>query len=370
MGLAGVTWFAGSFWPGLLFLHRGPLVHLHLSYPTGPSALVARRGDRRRQLRRRDLRAARPQRHRDASRSPCSSPASPRAASSVPRERLAVRTVPALFAALAFAGVLGARRASTGSPAGTPTPAVLWAYDVAVAGAVILLLVDLLRGRWADAVVTDLVVDLGSRADTGTLRDALGRALGDPSLVLGYWLSDEARYVDDAGRPVDIAQPGPGRVVTADRTRRSPGRGARARRRRPPGPRARRRRRRRGPARRVQRPPAGRHSGTGASSSPRRDVGSSRPATPNGNTSSGICATGSSAGCRRWPHSSRVSATTSTDRPASLLDELDEELDRTRAELDDLARGIHPRALTERRARRSARRAHDALATAGQTHRH
>src|SRR5918994_7328410 len=35
MGLAGLTWFAGNFWPSLLFLHRGPLVHLHLSYPTG-----------------------------------------------------------------------------------------------------------------------------------------------------------------------------------------------------------------------------------------------------------------------------------------------------------------------------------------------
>ena len=91
---------------------------------------------------------------------------------------------------------------------------VLWAYDIVVAGAVIILLVDLLRGRWAEAVVTDLVVDLGSRADTGTLRDALGRALGDRSLVLGYWLSDEARYVDDAGNPVEIAKPGADRVAT------------------------------------------------------------------------------------------------------------------------------------------------------------
>jgi hypothetical protein len=35
MGLAGLTWFAGNLWPSFLFLHRGPLVHLHLSYPTG-----------------------------------------------------------------------------------------------------------------------------------------------------------------------------------------------------------------------------------------------------------------------------------------------------------------------------------------------
>jgi signal transduction histidine kinase len=32
--------------------------------------------------------------------------------------------------------------------------------------------------------------------------------------MLGYWLSDEARYVDDAGRPVEVAQTGPDPVVT------------------------------------------------------------------------------------------------------------------------------------------------------------
>ena len=35
MGIAGVTWFAGSLGQAALYLHRGPLVHLHLSYPTG-----------------------------------------------------------------------------------------------------------------------------------------------------------------------------------------------------------------------------------------------------------------------------------------------------------------------------------------------
>ena len=35
MGLAGATWFLGNIGRPLLYLHRGPLVHLHLSYPTG-----------------------------------------------------------------------------------------------------------------------------------------------------------------------------------------------------------------------------------------------------------------------------------------------------------------------------------------------
>src|SRR5512132_4263638 len=35
MGLAGTTWFLGNVAAPLLYLHRGPLVQLHLSYPTG-----------------------------------------------------------------------------------------------------------------------------------------------------------------------------------------------------------------------------------------------------------------------------------------------------------------------------------------------
>ena len=35
MTLSGATWFAGNLWQAALYLHRGPLVHLHLSYPTG-----------------------------------------------------------------------------------------------------------------------------------------------------------------------------------------------------------------------------------------------------------------------------------------------------------------------------------------------
>jgi hypothetical protein len=121
--------------------------------------------------------------------------------------------VPALVAALALAGALALGAVSR--LAGWEVDrGILLAYDAVVAGAVLVLLGDLLRGRWADAVVTDLVVDLGGRADTGTLRDELGRALGDRTLVLGYCLPDEARYADDAGSPVDPDAAGAGRVVT------------------------------------------------------------------------------------------------------------------------------------------------------------
>ena len=36
------------------------------------------------------------------------------------------------------------------------------------------------------------------------LRDRLARALGDPTLVVGYWLPEQGRYVDEAGRPVEL----------------------------------------------------------------------------------------------------------------------------------------------------------------------
>ena len=42
MSLAGFTWFLGTAFAPALYLHRGPFVHLLLSYPTGrvPTRLV------------------------------------------------------------------------------------------------------------------------------------------------------------------------------------------------------------------------------------------------------------------------------------------------------------------------------------------
>jgi hypothetical protein len=85
---------------------------------------------------------------------------------------------------------------------------VLWAYDVVIACVAVVPLVDLLRGRWADAVVTDLIVDLGKRSNTRTLRDELRRALCDRSLVLASWLPEEEPYVDAARRSVKLPEPG------------------------------------------------------------------------------------------------------------------------------------------------------------------
>jgi signal transduction histidine kinase len=72
----------------------------------------------------------------------------------------------------------------------------------------------LLRGRWAEAVVTGLVIDLGAPDEVGTLRGKLARALGDPSLVVGYRFPETGAFIDDAGRPVELPLPGSGRTMT------------------------------------------------------------------------------------------------------------------------------------------------------------
>lgn len=69
-------------------------------------------------------------------------------------------------------------------------------------------LIGLLRLRLTHLRVIRLVVDLNRGQPPGRLRDALRRALGDPSLALGYWLPESQTFVDFAGRP--LALPGEG----------------------------------------------------------------------------------------------------------------------------------------------------------------
>ena len=213
MALAGFTWLAGTLWPSvLLYVHRGPLVHLHISYPTGRL---------RRRLATATVVAAyvhaviEPIARNDVVTLILAGLVATAAADVFLRTSGTARRagIPAFAAALAFASVL-ALGAVTRLAGWNADRAVLWAYDIVIACVAVVLLVDLLRGRWAEAVVSDLVVDLGKRADTLTLRDELGRALGDRSLVLGYWLSEEGRYVDDAGHAVELPQPGATRAVT------------------------------------------------------------------------------------------------------------------------------------------------------------
>ena len=81
---------------------------------------------------------------------------------------------------------------------------VLLAYDAVVAGAAVVLAVDLRWGRWTESTLSDLVADLGAASDTSGLTGRLQRALGDPSLTVGYWIPKRAAYVDDHGEPIEL----------------------------------------------------------------------------------------------------------------------------------------------------------------------
>jgi len=72
----------------------------------------------------------------------------------------------------------------------------------------------LLQRRLARAAVAGLVVELGEREVAGDLRQALARALGDPSLRVAYWFPAADRYVDSDGRPIELPAPEAGLVTT------------------------------------------------------------------------------------------------------------------------------------------------------------
>jgi signal transduction histidine kinase len=72
----------------------------------------------------------------------------------------------------------------------------------------------LLQRRLARGAVAGLVVELGEGTTSIDLREALGRAVGDPSLELAYWVPASARYVDSSGHPVELPQPGSERAAT------------------------------------------------------------------------------------------------------------------------------------------------------------
>jgi signal transduction histidine kinase len=53
------------------------------------------------------------------------------------------------------------------------------------------------------------------RTAGGPVREMLAESLGDRTLSIAYWLPDRNTFVDEAGRPVDLPDPGSGRAWTA-----------------------------------------------------------------------------------------------------------------------------------------------------------
>jgi len=75
------------------------------------------------------------------------------------------------------------------------------------------LLAGLLRARLAHAGVGDLVLELERTPPEG-LRDALARAVDDPTLEVAFWLPERRVFVDAAGREVQLPDGDGARSVT------------------------------------------------------------------------------------------------------------------------------------------------------------
>src|SRR5215469_9945447 len=127
-----------------------------------------------------------------------------------PRRRavMPVAVAGALATAAIFATFLASVLGVTGS---IPFGAVLYYATAAVSVAVLLVF---LQRRMAQGAVAGLVVQLGQPSQAADLREALSRALGDPSLALAYWVPAQSRYVGTDGRPVELPQPGTARAST------------------------------------------------------------------------------------------------------------------------------------------------------------
>jgi signal transduction histidine kinase len=125
--------------------------------------------------------------------------------------------LPALMPAAAYIGLVAwefEHSLGRGIISNEPFDQRLWRYEalalVLLAAAVVW---ELLRERRARNAVARLVVELGRAPLTGTVRDALARALDEPGLELLYRRASTTDYVDASGRPSE-PDPKPGRAVT------------------------------------------------------------------------------------------------------------------------------------------------------------
>ncbi len=222
MAAAGFAWFLPNFattditaldWLSeqALYLHRGPLVHLVLTYPRGRTASATDRAA----VAGGYVAAVFPAVWGSEAVAVVLSVAMGavagrgyiRAIGRARRRRLAALQATG-FLLLVFAGTALARLAF---PTQEVTDATLLVYEAALSGLALVLLAGLISEPWLRAEITDLVVDLDATR-SGTLRDALAAALGDPTLEVGFWIGEG--YVDAAGRPLAVPAEDAQRAIT------------------------------------------------------------------------------------------------------------------------------------------------------------
>ena len=131
---------------------------------------------------------------------------------------LSIRHSGASGLAFALAGIAGLVLAGAGIArlvGATIDDTTLLGYDAALAATVLSMVGEIVWWTSSPGVLARFVLDLGSAAEAGTLRDRLARAVGDPSLTIGYAVAGDASgWIDDAGRPVVRPQDTPDRAVT------------------------------------------------------------------------------------------------------------------------------------------------------------
>ena len=98
--------------------------------------------------------------------------------------------------------------------AGARTELIGWITAITFIALPVALLANLLRVRLARTAIGGLVVDLRRDSDAAHLRDALRRALRDPSLELAFWLPEYEAYADLAGNELALPDEGAGVAIT------------------------------------------------------------------------------------------------------------------------------------------------------------
>ncbi len=201
----GVTWLLGDAFQTLVLLHWGALAHLLIAYPSG------RLGSR---LWRAAVLVAY---------------AASLLAALLPGTDWALGFAIALLVAtlVRFTTASGTLRRSRAAPlvvavavgavlgaAAVTSAHLLPAYELTLGVAALALAADLHFAHWSRAAITSIVVDLGRRPADGMVQEQLARAVGDPSLIVGYVVEEGRAPVDERGRPISVPESGGGRAVT------------------------------------------------------------------------------------------------------------------------------------------------------------
>jgi signal transduction histidine kinase len=212
MVAAGFAWFAGNFADAAAYLHRGPLAHLLLVYPAGRLSRTARFVAGAWYLDGAVVVLAQADWLTLALCLALLAATLAALARTGRRDRRAAALAAGSAIAMTLPLIVGSALRLTGASPVVEAP-VLTSFQLALVLVPPVLIGGLLR-RFREPA-TAVVVELGEASGSGTVRDALARALGDPSLAVGYRLPGTGAYVDEEGPELRLPSPGDARRVTA-----------------------------------------------------------------------------------------------------------------------------------------------------------